>query len=263
MKTAIFITVRSDSSRLPNKALLPILGVPTIEMVIRRAKLVKNADAVVVCTTERPIDDEIVKISKQCGVSHFQGNLEDKLERWQGAARKFGIGAFITMDGDDLLCDPELVELGVEQIKRDGVDFIEAPPDLICGSFTYGIKTAALEKVCTIKGTNETEMMWVYFKDTGLFKVSTLKVEDSVFYDPNIRMTLDYEEDFAFFKVIFEHFNCIYNDTPLRDIVLFLKTRPDIVRLNAFRHQDWASNQKQKAKLVLLKTPTNTIETNR
>lgn len=31
MKTAIFITVRVDSSRLPNKAMKKILGIPVIE----------------------------------------------------------------------------------------------------------------------------------------------------------------------------------------------------------------------------------------
>lgn len=251
MKSAIFITVRSDSSRLPNKALLPILGKPTIEMVILRAKLVKNVDSVIVCTTERHIDDKIVQIAEKCGVLYYRGNLDDKLDRWLGAANKFGIEAFVTMDGDDLLCDPELMGLGVEQLQMKDVDFIEAPQGLICGAFTYGIKTTALEKVCSIKGTSDTEMMWVYFKDTGLFKVSTLRIDDPVFYDSNTRMTLDYDEDFDFFKAIFEHFNCVNNDTPLRDIVSYLKTHPEIVQMNAFRHQEWASNQKNKTKLVL------------
>lgn len=251
MKSAIFITVRSDSSRLPNKALLPILGKPTIEMVILRAKLVKNIDAVIVCTTERSIDNGIVQTAEKCGVLHYRGSLDDKLDRWLGAAKKFSIDCFVTLDGDDLLCDPELMEAGVEQLKLNDIDFIEAPQDLICGSFTYGIRTTALEKVCSIKDTSDTEMMWVYFKDTGLFKTSTLKVNDPVFYDPTIRMTLDYEEDFAFFKAIFEHFKCINNDTPLRDIVPYLKVHPEIVQLNSFRHQDWALNQKRKTKLAL------------
>lgn len=257
MKSAIFITVRSDSSRLPNKALLPILGKSTIEMVILRAKQVKNVDAVIVCTTERLIDNGIVQIAEKCGVLHYRGSLDDKLVRWLGAAKKFEIDGFVTMDGDDLLCDPELTTKGIEQLRMSGVDFIEAPQGLICGSFTYGIRTTALEKVCSIKGTSDTEMMWVYFKDTGLFKVSTLKVDDVVFFDSNIRMTLDYDEDFLFFKAIFEHFNCVNNDTPLRDIVPYLKEHPEIVQLNAFRHQHWSSNQKKKTKLVL-KGPTCT-----
>lgn len=251
MKSAIFITVRSDSSRLPNKALLHILGKPTIEMVILRAKLVKNIDAVIVCTTERSIDNSIVQLAEKCGVLYYRGSLDDKLDRWLGAAKKFGIDAFVTMDGDDLLCDPELMEAGTEQLSRSDLDFIEAPQGLICGSFTYGIRTTALEKVCSIKDTDDTEMMWVYFKDTGFFNVSTLNVNDPVFYDTAIRMTLDYQEDFAFFNAIFEHFNCVNNDTPLRDIVPYLKMHPEIVQLNAFRHQDWSLNQKRKTKLAL------------
>lgn len=251
MKSAVFITVRTDSSRLPNKALLPILGKPTILMVMLRAKLVENADAVVVCTTKRSIDDVIVKLSGECGIFHYRGSLDDKLDRWRGAAKEFDIDCFVTMDGDDLLCDPELMATGIEQLQLGGVDFIEAPKDLICGSFTYGIKTTALEKVCSIKDTTDTEMMWVYFKDTGFFKVSTLKVNDPVFFDPKIRMTLDYEDDFTFFKAIFEHFNCVINDVPLRDIVPYLRAHPAIIQLNAFRHHDWASNQQRKTKLIL------------
>lgn len=251
MKCAVFITVRSDSSRLPNKALLPILGKPSIEMVILRAKLVRNADIIVVCTTERTVDNNIVQIADRCGVQYFRGSLDDKLERWLGAAKKFEIDCFVTMDGDDLLCDPELMEIGIEQLMSKDVHFIEAPKGLICGSFTYGLTVEALEMVCNIKDTNDTEMMWVYFKDTGLFKVATLMVEEPIFFDENIRMTLDYEEDFIFFKTIFEYFDNVNNNTPLRDIVLYLKKHPEIVQLNAFRHQDWASNQQRKTKLVL------------
>ncbi len=251
MKCAIFITVRSDSSRLPNKALMPIIGKPIIELVIIRAKLVKNVDAVVVCTTDRSIDDNIVRIVKKCGVLHYRGNVDDKLDRWLGAAKKFNIDCFVTMDGDDLLCDPELMEAGAKQLISTDIDFIEAPQGLICGSFTYGIKTTALETICRIKDTSDTEMMWVYFKDTGLFKVSTLKVDDPVFYDPHIRMTLDYEEDLEFFSRIFENFNCENNNVPLREIVKFLKDHTEIIDINASRQQDYLANQKRKTKLVL------------
>lgn len=251
MKSAVFITVRSDSSRLPNKAYLKILDKPTIEMVMIRARQVRNADSVIVCTTERSIDDQIVRIAEKCGVQYFRGDLEDKLNRWLGATRHFGVDYFVTMDGDDLLCDPELEEAGIAQLANTDVDFIEAPEGLICGSFTYGIRSSALEKVCSIKATDDTEMMWVYFKDTGLFKVAHLDVADPVFYDWNIRLTLDYEEDFTFFRTIFEHFNCINNDVPLRRIVNYLKENPEIVRINAARQKDYLENQKRKTKLVI------------
>jgi len=255
MKKAIFITVRTDSSRLENKALLKILGKTTIELVVLRAKLVKNADQVVLCTTDRPIDDDLVNIAQRCGISSFRGSTEDKLDRWLGATKKFRIDILATMDGDDLLCDPELMDLGLAQIESHGSDFIRAPEGLICGSFTYCIRSSALEKVCQIKGTTDTEMMWTYFEDTGLFKVEDLNVRDRIFFSENLRMTLDYIEDFEFFSKIFEHFNSLKNDVPLRKIVAFLNKNPDIPKINWSRHVDWAANQKRKTKIILKEMP--------
>lgn len=253
MKKAVFITCRTDSTRLPNKALMKMLGRSVIEMVILRAKQVANVNEVVLCTTHRPIDNEIVNIAERCGIKHFRGSLEDKLARWLGATRRFGIDCFMTFDGDDLLCDPELVSMGIDQMERESCDFIKAPKGLICGSFTYGIRTRALERVCDIKGTSDTEMMWVYFEDTGLFKVQDLFVSDPVFYSDDIRLTLDYPEDFEFFSRIFEHFNAVNNDVSLREIVKFLNENTDLIRINSFRQQDFLINQKKKTKLVIKK----------
>ena len=251
MRTAIFITVRSDSSRLPNKALKEILGRTTIELVISRAKQVSNVDEIVLCTTVRPIDDRIVEIAEKCGIKYFRGSLEDKLDRWFGAVKEFDIDYFITMDGDDLFCDPELISLSINQIENTNCDFIRAPKGLICGAFTYGIKAKALEKVCSIKDTSDTEMMWVYFEDTGLFNVCDLDIKDTVFFNDNIRLTLDYPEDFNFFKTIFESLNCVNNDVPLSEIVNFLLNAPDIIKINSFRQEDFIENQKRKTKLVV------------
>jgi spore coat polysaccharide biosynthesis protein SpsF (cytidylyltransferase family) len=251
MKKAVFITVRTDSNRLANKALLPILGKPTIEMVILRAKQVKRVDEVVLCTTTRPLDDQLVEIAKKNRVNYFRGSFEDKLDRWFGATKVFNIDFFATMDGDDLLCDPELITTGIDQMERENCDFIKAPKDLICGSFTYCVKTSALEKVCSIKGTNDTEMMWVYFENTGMFDVRDLDVRDPIFFNADIRLTLDYQEDFEFFRSIFEHFDCKNNDVPLREIVSFLKSNPEIIKINSFRQQDYLANQKKKTKLVI------------
>ena len=252
MKKAIFITVRSDSSRLPNKAMMEILGKPTIELVILRAKQVKGVDEVILCTTERSLDDRIVDIAeKSCGIKYFRGSLEDKLDRWLGAARKFDVDFFVTMDGDDLLCDPELIEMSVNQMEKGGCDFIKAPKDLVCGSFTYTLKTEALQKVCEMKDTNDTEMMWVYFEGTGKFKVCDLDIKDKIFFDRSIRLTLDYKEDFEFFSNIFERFGCKNNDVPLREILSFLKNHPEVIEINSFRKQDYLENQKRKTRLVL------------
>jgi spore coat polysaccharide biosynthesis protein SpsF len=232
---------------------MEILGRTTIELVISRAKKVKDVDEIVLCTTIRPLDDRIVEIAKKSGIKYFRGSLEDKLDRWLGAVKKFDIDYFVTMDGDDLFCDPELISISINQIKNTNCDFIKAPKGLICGAFTYCIKAKALEKVCSIKDTSDTEMMWVYFENTGLFNVCDLDIKNTIYYNDNIRLTLDYPEDFEFFKIIFESFNCMNNDVPLSEIIKFLIENPDIIKINSFRQQDFLENQKRKTKLVVKK----------
>ena len=250
MKKAIFITIRKDSSRLPNKAVREILGQPVMQMIVKRAKLAKNFDDVIVCTTTRDVDDEIEEVALRNGVKVFRGSLNDKLDRWNGAAKEYGIGYIVTFDGDDLFCDPELLDLGAEQIESRGLDFIEAPQGLICGAFTYAFTAKALDEVCRIKGSDDTEMMWTYFKDTGRFNCGVLEGLDDIFI-ADYRMTLDYPEDYEFFNTIFIHFNCTENDIPLRKIVKYLQDNPKIKDINYFRQNEFLENQRKRTKLVI------------
>ena len=64
-KKAIFITVRTGSSRLPNKALLEINGKTTIEHLISRVKKSEKADAIILCTTTLENDNILCEIAER------------------------------------------------------------------------------------------------------------------------------------------------------------------------------------------------------
>jgi spore coat polysaccharide biosynthesis protein SpsF len=241
---AVFITVRTGSKRLPKKCLMEIKGKLAIEYVIDRA-LKTKADIVVLCTTFLREDDILHYFADVKNIRCYRGSVEDKLMRWWGAAKTFGVDFFVTMDGDDLLCEPELVDLAFDQYKKTGADFIESK-DVPCGAFTYGIKVSALDKVCKIKDTDKTEMMAPYFTETGLFKVEQLEVPE-VFKRPEIRMTLDYKADVRFFRRVF---GSLKNPT-LRDVIEFLDRYPGVVSINRHCQQKYLDNQKRKTQVVL------------
>lgn len=251
MKKAIFITIRKDSSRLPNKAIKKILGCTVMDLVIKRAKLAKEFDAVVVCTTTRPVDNEIANIATDNGVLVYRGSLDDKLERWNGAAQKYGIDVIVTFDGDDLFCEPLLLEMGVRQLISRKLDFLESPSGLICGAFTYAFTASALKKVCEIKASEDTEMMWTYFKDTGIFKCGQLEDVPDIYFNEHIRATLDYPEDMEFFTNIFEYFNCPENDVGLDTIAAYIKEHPEVAKINIGRQEEFLANQRSKTHLEL------------
>lgn len=250
MKTAVFVTARSESTRLPGKATREVVpGVELLRYIIRRmaGALV---DAIVLCTTERSSDDELVRIAEQEGVHTFRGSCEDKLDRWLGATRAYGIDAFATADGDDPFCSPELINDALRILgDRSDVDFVRAPEGLVCGGFTYALRSRALQRVCEIKGTDDTEMMWPYFEDTGLFKGVDLPVSTSVL-DPHLRLTVDYEEDLELARILAAEGQRT-GDESLAALVAYARAHPELADINAFRHQEWRENQLRHTHLIL------------
>ena len=61
------IPARLNSQRLPNKPLVSLEGIPIIAHVLKRAKMSKKIDKILVCADDKKIDD-VVKIFERCGV---------------------------------------------------------------------------------------------------------------------------------------------------------------------------------------------------
>ncbi len=252
---ACFITVRTGSTRLPNKWDLKIRGRRTIEHIIDRTKLVRGAERIVLCTSTDPSDDILERIAKENGIDCFRGSLEDKLVRWQGAAKKFNVDYIITVDGDDPFFGVELLEESIAQMKAKPCDFLAVPEGIACGGAEFCFSVEALNKVCDMKDTSDTEMMWVYFTKTGKFNVRDQDIPDRRYYSNTVRMTLDYIEDFNFFARVFDEFNTDTNTIPLLDIMALLEKKPEIAAINYFRQQEFLDNQKRKTKIVLKSNP--------
>lgn len=252
MVKSIFITVRTGSTRLKNKCLLEIDGLSSIEFLIRRLKNSKKADHIVLCTTVRQEDDVLVDIARTNRIDFFRGSEADKLARWNGACELYNTNFFVTADGDDPFCEPTLIDLAFNQYEQNNSSFIEAE-NIICGAFTNGISARALKKVCEIKGTKDTEMIWPYFKETKLFEVEQLNSVNERFYRDDIRLTLDYQEDLDFMNALIEKKpkNAVGDYFSLKDIVTVIDQNKELLDINFFRHKEWAENQSQKTQLVL------------
>ncbi len=119
MTKAILITARTNSSRLPNKAVIDINGMETISHLINGLLTSKKADKLILCTTTLKEDDILCEIAESKGINFFRGSVTDKLERWRGACKKFNVDFFVTADGDDLFCEPELIDLAFKQYEKN------------------------------------------------------------------------------------------------------------------------------------------------
>ena len=240
MKTAIFIPVRTGSIRLPRKALLKIKGKTVIEHLIERVKLAKLPDIIVLCTTTNPNDTVLVHIAQKNGIAYFRGSEKDILDRHLNAALKYNVDFIVNVDGDDILCDPEYMDKTVELFTKTHADFIKCE-GLPLGASPIGIKVDALKRICQIKDTEVTETGWgSYFTETGLFKVEYLDVKDDELRHPEIRMTLDYPEDYEFFKAVFNELYSPGKVFTLKEILTLLKRKPHIMEINKHLQERYA-----------------------
>jgi len=246
VKTAVFITVRVKSTRLPRKALLEIEGKSTIEHLIDRVKAARRPDLVVLCTSTHPDDKVLVDVARRNGIEAFRGSPEDKLDRYLRAARNYGIDFIVNVDGDDILCDPKLIDRTIEHFKKTGSDciFWRSFP---VGAVPTGIKVEALERVCQLKEERDTEVWGGYFTDTGLFKVEYLNASDDMKH-PEFRMTLDYPEDLEFFKTIFKRLYSPGKIFSLEEVVGLLEENPQIARINQGVQKAYEVRLRQHAK---------------
>ena len=248
---AIFISVRTGSTRLPRKALREIRGKTTIEYLIDSVKRSSHADKIILCTTELDEDDALCDIATRNGIEYFRGSSPDKLKRWLGACKEYNINFFVNADGDDIFFDSGLADLCFEQylFNLSKIDFIDGR-----GLYNdvYGIKTSALETVCKTKKDTDTEFIRPHFVEPpNRFNVQKIKDIPDKYKKKNIRMTLDYEEDLNFFEAVIEYFDTSKSEMELGEILKFLDQNPDVVEINWCREQAWKDNQEKMINRVI------------
>jgi spore coat polysaccharide biosynthesis protein SpsF len=89
-----------------------------------------------------------------------------------------------------------------------------------------------MHKVCEIKDENDTEVWHGYFMDTGKFKWSALQVLDEAVNWHDLRLTVDYPEDFAFMERIFDELWDGQSVFSLSEIVGLCRSHSEIVAIN-------------------------------
>ena len=240
------ITVRSQSTRLPEKCFLPFGDCSVLEHIIRRAKHF-NINPIV-CTTTQSEDDRVIEIAKKEDVRYFRGSVQDKLLRWRDACREHDVKDFVTVDADDPYFDGKLSHKSIETLGGS-FDFIKHPSQQPYGGYYegcvgYSLSLHIIEKACELKNTEDTEMMWHFIEKVPNVKISNLEVESDEIEYP-IRLTLDYEEDYWLMCSVLR----ILGPYAVRkEISHLFASNPDLYKINWFRNDDYKTGQISKTK---------------
>ncbi len=231
-KIGIIITVRTSSKRYPQKALKKINNVESIRLVIRRMKKLSHVNNIILATSTHQSDTILVKIAKQEGINYFRGSLNNVVNRYYMCAKKFKLDYIVRVTGDAILCDEHMLGKAINSHLNTNSDvtFIKNMP---YGTAKEVISTRVL-KVINDKSVNksDTEYLEFFLENKKYFKINYIK--SNYKFKKDIRLTLDFPQDRVLFDKIYRYFNDKQSNFSLKDVLNYLKAKPELIKINNF-----------------------------
>lgn len=239
------LTVRTSSSRLKNKCLLPFGNYNFIEHSIKRC-LNFNLKPIV-CTTTLKKDNIICNIAKKYSVRFFRGSSNNKIKRWYDCASYFNLNNFHIIDVDDPFFDDKSIKKSLEFLKKYDLVLPSKKSRAGGGSEGYSVKIEVLEKILSKLNRKKISNMNIeivdnFFKSKkfNFFILPNAKYE--TYY--NFRVTLDYQEDYFFLNIIRQQLGNFANRVKINN---FLDKNKYLRKINFFRNKDWKKRQKEQS----------------
>jgi len=230
------VQARTGSKRLPKKILLPVLGKSLFEHMLSRLKKIDNIDQLCLATTFKKEDDIICRIAKKNKVLVFRGNNKNVLKRFYDCAKKNKSDIIIRVTGDCPLIDIKYINELIDIYSKYKFDYMSnlnfnyLPEGFNSEIFSFSSlkKTFKLAK-SKFDREHVTSFMW---SNPDLFNFFHYKVNKESNFLKNVRLTIDYPEDFIVIKKVFEN---LYIKKPyfsLNDIFAYLQKNKSLLKIN-------------------------------
>ncbi|MCZ8531801.1 glycosyltransferase family protein [Psychrobacillus psychrodurans] len=236
MKTIAIIQARMGSTRLPGKILKDLGDSDVLTYVTSRCKKINGIQEVIVATSTLPQDDAIEDWCKKHHVAYFRGSEDDVLSRYVDCAKKYEPDYVMRVTSDCPFVDYEMASEIVSLMDKERKDIVVLDGELPRGLAVELISNTSLLKIDEIghEPRHREHVTYYAYEFAEQFETITYKVLANR-KAPELRITLDTEEDYELIKAVAEQFN-----NPLISsaaVIDYLKNAPEVANLNAHIEQ--------------------------
>lgn len=116
-RVGVIVSARTDSTRLPGKALLKLGGVPMILFLLERIAEANGIAVVSLATTDRGVDDDLAATVEAAGFSVHRGMRDDLVRRYVEAASLNALDHVVRITGDCPFVNAESLEHCIKQAQ--------------------------------------------------------------------------------------------------------------------------------------------------
>lgn len=232
-KIVVTIEARMTSSRLPGKVLLPLAGKPALERLVERIRRSRYVDDIVVATTINNEDQPIIDLCDKMGCAYFRGSEEDVLSRVLGAAKSVSGDIIVEITGDCPLLDHRHIDRTIEFFYSGEYDYANMK-NFPNGFGVQVFPTEVLDRVdkLTDDPIDRVHVSYYIYAHPETFRLFHWYAKGDMNW-PEGRVTLDEQSDYELLNAIVEELYPKDEDFSAEDVVRLLKSRPDLVAINA------------------------------
>lgn len=231
MKIIAVIQARMGSTRLPNKVMKQVNGVPLIELLIKRLSGAKLVNQIMLATSTDDKNIPLVNHVRSLGYDVFQGSENDVLSRYYHAVKDIKPDAIVRITGDCPLVDPKIVDQIIETFLEKKVDYAS---NTIKPTYPDGIDVSMASFQALERAYNEAtsdfdrEHIMPYIRNPEKFKLANVEYEEDYSKE---RWTVDEPEDFEVIQNVFNHFHPRIDFSWL-EVLQLLNDRPELFAAN-------------------------------
>ena len=233
-KLGIIVQAHMGSSRLPDKMLKDLCGRTVLGHVISRLKRVRNADALIIATSDLPEDDAIVEECRKYHADVFRGSNEDVLSRFYHAAVTYGLTDVARVCADNTLIDWNVIDDEIAAYRTGKHERVNpsanVPLGLGCEIFSFDMLKEACQKASE---HYQHEHVTPYLYEHYAPPYCPPYPNDYSKY----RFTLDTEQDWNLIKNIYHALYRNGEDITLDRVVELMEKNPHWFDINKGVHQ--------------------------
>ena len=231
MKVVAIVQARMGSTRLPNKVMMPIGGVPTIELLLRRLAKSEELDQIIVATSVDPRNQPLIQHVHKLGFTCLVGSENDVLQRYLQALEQCHADVVVRITGDCPLVDPYLVDECIREFRQQCVHYLSntSPPTFPDGLDVEVMQASALEQAAReAEKPFDREHVTPFIRQSDAFSKTVLRNNEDL---SKLRWTLDEPEDFEVITNVFAHFHPnIYFGW--KDVLALQQAQPELFIVN-------------------------------
>jgi len=230
----VVVQARLGSTRLPGKALRPVLGRPLLEYQIERLDRIKHPHVTALATTVDPRDDPLVRFATEREIKVIRGPEDDVLARYALAARELGATVVVRVTGDCPLFDPTVADSVIDRFMAGDVEYAS---NTIRRTYPRGLDVEVFSAEALAIASREASLDWdrehvtpYIYGHPGRFRLAQVVTGPD---RSSERWTVDTPEDFALVEWILGTLYPVQPTFGWLDVVALLDRHPEKRRVNA------------------------------